>query len=104
MNSAMSSAKSSNKSSNKSASTEVTYHALFKWSKAMYEKLGWMYLTQQKHNLSGHKVAAYKESVDHLLECIKVKIDKIQDMDKKADLMILHDNTMILKKAIHKLL
>lgn len=86
------------------ASTEVTYHALFKWSEAMYEKLGWMYLTKEKHNLSGHKVAAYKESVDHLLECIKQKINTIIDMDKKADLKILHENTMILKKAISKLL
>ena len=82
---------------------EVTYIAIHKWSCAMFKKLGFMYLAKKKHNNS-HKIEAYKESIDHLLICIKDKIPKITSENKKKDLEILYDNIVILKQAVAKLL
>lgn len=79
----------------------ATMHGLNHWHKHMFEHLGWMILAKEKYN-TPDKIATYKKSIDRLKEAIECKINTVEDKDKKADLQILWDNIMILKKHVEK--
>jgi len=79
-----------------------TVQELNEWFKAKFEKLGCMVIA----NEHGHdiKISAYLQSISHLQECIKDKIEIIHDPDSKVDLKIMLKKTEILSIAANKLL
>jgi hypothetical protein len=81
---------------------EYTFCSLMKWSKCMHEKLGWMALSVSY----GHqiKAKAYLESIDHLLDGLKAKMNTIHSEDKKTDLRITHEHVTLLKANAKKLI
>jgi hypothetical protein len=78
----------------------VTMHGLHEWTKAEFEKLGWMILAQNRGMTK--KVAVYKESLDHLVASISAKMSTTKDADRKADLQVLLDNVSILREHVTK--
>jgi hypothetical protein len=81
---------------------ECTMHGLQHWFEAKFEKLGWMSLASEHGN--DLKVASYLQSISHLKECIKDKIETVHDIDRKNDLKIMLGHTETLCSAAHKLL
>mgnify|MGYP003335543208 FL=1 len=81
---------------------EATFMGLHKWTKHMFEKLGWMILTQAKRGPGSLKVQAYLEGIDRLESSINHRHKLTQDPDRKMDLEILLENVMILKKHAHR--
>ena len=81
---------------------EATFMGLHKWTKHMYEKLGWMVLTQAKRGPGSLKVKAYLEGLDRLVSSIKHRHGLIQDADRKMDLEILLENAEILREHAHQ--
>jgi len=81
---------------------EATFMGLHKWTKHMFEKLGWMILTQAKRGPGSLKVQAYLEGIDRLESSIKHRHELTKDPDRKMDLEILLENVMILKKHAHR--
>ena len=81
---------------------ECTMHGLQHWFEAKFEKLGWMAIA----NEYGYdiKVASYLQSISHLKESIKSKINTVHDLDRKDDLKIMLEHTETLCSAAHKLL
>ena len=79
-----------------------TFHGLHDWHNAMFEKLGWMAMAQHHHNTL--KINAYKEGIQHLLECLHRKHASTRDEDRKDDLAILIDNTKCLEHCANILL
>jgi hypothetical protein len=81
---------------------ECTMHGLQHWFEAKFEKLGWMAIAKEY----GYdiKVKSYLQSISHLKECIKNKIDTVHDLDRKDDLKIMLNHTETLISAAHKLL
>lgn len=79
-----------------------TIQELNEWFKAKFEKLGWMAIIKEH----GHdiKISAYLQSISHLQECIKDKIEIIHDPDSKVDLKIMLKKTEMLSIAANKLL
>lgn len=73
----------------------ATYHGLHKWYVAMFEKLGWMVLAKCKGGME-LKIAAYKESIQHLKRELECKLDAVSEHDRKLDLKIMHENVCVL--------
>ena len=81
---------------------QCTMNGLNHWFEAKFEKLGWMALANEHgHNI---KVASYLQSISHLKECLKDKINAVHDVDRKDDLKIMLEHTSTLSTAAHKLL
>ena len=78
----------------------VTRKGLYKWYESVYEKVGWMVLA--KNNGRKYKLNAFEEELKHLLEALKEKIEQVNDVDSKNDLIILQDNTIVLLKFFSK--
>ena len=78
----------------------VTMHGLHEWTKAEFEKLGWMILAQNRGMTK--KVELYKESLDHLVASISAKKSTTKDADRIADLQVLLDNVSILREHVTK--
>ena len=75
---------------------DITFHGLERWTTAMFEKLGWMLLAAK----NGHatRVAAYVESIDHLLRAIRDrKNEPSTDPDRRMDLDAMERNLSVLK-------
>jgi len=79
-----------------------TIQGLNRWFEDKFEKLGWMALAKEHGNEL--KVRSYLQSVSHLKDCLKDKIEVIHDLDTKADLIIMLEHTETLIAASHKLL
>jgi hypothetical protein len=78
----------------------VTYIGLHKWSCAMFEKFGWMLLAKdRKHDT---RIAAYVQSIDHLILAAKKKHAEVSDSDHKKDIIILLRNMEILRSHVNK--
>jgi hypothetical protein len=79
-----------------------TIHGLNNWTEAMFEKFGWMILA------SVHKrkksIAGYIDGLTHLHSCIKTKMQEVESMDSKHDLMELSQNVEILLEYSKKTL
>ena len=69
---------------------ESTHYGLNNWSKAMFEKLGWMLLAYTKG--FPNELKYYIENVKDLHTSIKEKINTVHDEDTKADYKILKEN------------
>ena len=81
---------------------ECTMNGLNHWFEAKFEKLGWMALAKEyDYDL---KVASYLQSISHLKESIKDKINTVHDLDRKDDLKIMLNHTETLIIAANKLL
>lgn len=78
----------------------LTYEGLHQWYKAMFEHLGWMLLAERDGAKS--KLAQYKLSIMDLKDAIEQKHAGTHDVDRKADLMILHANVMTLWAHVSK--
>jgi len=81
---------------------QCTMNGLNHWFEYKFEKLGWMALAKEHGN--NLKVRAYLQSISHLKECLRDKIESAHDLDRKDDLKIMLDHTETLSKAAHKLL
>jgi hypothetical protein len=81
---------------------QCTMNGLNHWFEAKFEKLGWMALAKEHgHDLI---VRSYLQSISHLKECLKDKINAVHDVDRKDDLKIMLEHTETLSRAAHKLL
>jgi len=69
---------------------ESTHYGLNNWSRAMFEKLGWMLLGYTKG--FPNELKHYIECVKDLHTSIKEKMNTVHDEDTKADLKILKEN------------
>lgn len=78
----------------------MTFDALRKWKKHTFEKLGKVVLA----NAKGYhfKVAEYKLSLARLAAALEVKLQRIQDPDKREDLAIMLDHVQILRQHVEK--
>lgn len=81
---------------------ECTMNGLNEWFKAKFEKLGWMVLA--KEHGCDIKIKSYLQSISHLKECLKDKIESVHDLDRKDDFKIMLKKTEILNIAAHKIL
>jgi hypothetical protein len=81
---------------------DATYIGLHNWSNAVFEKLGLMMLAKEHKHVKN--IAAYKESIAHLIASLATKIEQIDSNNKKADLRILHANALVLQKCVSKML
>ena len=81
--------------------SNVTKHGLADWNKAMYERLGWMFLAKKKgyHD----KVKVYKDSINHLIHKTELKIKEVVNVDRKADLEIILGYAKLLKTFAAKI-
>lgn len=79
---------------------EATFIGLHKWYVKEFEHLGWMILAKDK-GLTG-KINNYKESVQRLKTSIEMKMEKVQEQDRKDDLQILLKNVNVLIDHIEK--
>jgi hypothetical protein len=69
----------------------VTYKGLHKWFKKSFEKLGWMILAMKYDNPC--KVKIYLQSLDHLKQSIQMKMNQVEEQDRKMDLGVLLEQT-----------
>ena len=79
---------------------QATFRSLEHWYKEEFEKMGWMILA---HNYGmTEKIKNYKHSLDHLKTHLEMKLEDLEDPDKKKDVKIMWDNLMILIKHVNK--
>jgi len=71
-------------------SVEATMAGLTQWYKSAFERLGWMVLARE-HGMHD-KVTCYKKEIQRLHASLCQKIDKVFDVDKREDLMIMKKN------------
>ena len=74
---------------------KATNCGLQKWMVAKYEKLGWMCLAKQHGD--NVKIEAYLDSLRSLMASLEIKINEVQEKDRKDDLEITLYNTKMLK-------
>jgi len=80
----------------------ATMHGLNEWTKAEFEKLGWMVLAKKYGNID--KVKVYVKSIDHLLTSLNDKIAEFSKMPNEqgrvSDLNVLKSKVEILKTHV----
>ena len=79
---------------------DATFHGIQAWYVDMFEKLGWMILA--KHRGMTDKTETYKHGLRRLLMAVEKKMRDTKDFDRKQDLKIIHENTMILCEHAEK--
>ena len=88
----------------KTIQTEENYtvHGLRKWYAKTFKKFGWMLLAKQwKHELL---VKSYVDSVERLRVALKAKADKIIDLERKEELLIMEEHLSVLQKHVNSVL
>ena len=84
--------------------TMYTMQGLLKWSKVLFEKLGWMVLAYSRGNSFGMtKILAYKEAIKECVMGLQTKITQVQEKDRRDDLQITLNNLMILQQTVEGL-
>lgn len=78
----------------------ATMRGLQKWYEAKFEKLGWMILA--KHMGYNDKIASYKRSLLRLKHHIEMKLEQVDEHDRKTDLKIMHHNVCVLIDHVMK--
>lgn len=81
---------------------EVTIHGLHHWFTKTFEKLGWIFLAMNEGN--SEKVTCYINSVNRLLASLNDKVKKVEENDRKNDLIIMIKKVNILKGIIDNIL
>jgi hypothetical protein len=86
---------------------EVTNSGLHKWSKKVFQKLGWMVLLKNKlkdpkinEELKGHirhKLIGYQNELEDLHKSIEDKINSLEEEDRIADAKIELEKIFVLK-------
>lgn len=78
----------------------MTFDALKKWKKHAFEKLGKVVVA----NAKGYhfKVAEYKLSLARLAAALEVKLQRVQDADKREDLAIMLNHVQILREHVER--
>jgi hypothetical protein len=74
---------------------DVTFHALQKWYKSVFESYGWIVLMARKHPNS-LKVLAFFEGAQRLYTKLCCYKRSTQNYDKKRDLAVMKRNLQIL--------
>lgn len=77
---------------------QVTYHGVHEWSKAVFEKLGWMVLAADHKHES--KIQEYKKGIKHLIAALEQLVQETHDIDRKHDLGVLKANAIALQKHV----
>jgi hypothetical protein len=80
---------------------DITFCWAHGWYAKMYKKLGWMALIKSQ---GYRKYRMYLNTIDHLIESIKLKKTKTTNSDRVNDLDILLKNSNKLKEFANKLL
>lgn len=78
----------------------VTFHAINKWYKHTFEKLGWMVLAKAKGY--DYKIADYKKSIEHLLKTIEHVMGEYENHNRIHDLKVMRMNVMELQRHVSK--
>jgi hypothetical protein len=78
-----------------------TLNGIERWTKSLYEKLGWMILSQNRGKQL--KVNAYIGSIDNLIQTIN-KRSLVVSSNKKKYMEILHDKATQLKTMVDRIL
>ena len=88
-----------------------TYLGLHSWAKALFQKLGWMIVIHNEHNIE--QLKCYVTSIETLVRHIDIKLDYLKKLCKKQehpeiifkihDIEILKHNILILHKHAHGL-
>lgn len=76
-------------------SEPVMMNTLIKCYEESFDKFGWMFIAQEYANPK--KISIYLDSLEHLILDIRYKMDIVSGMDKKEELTIMLDNSIILK-------
>lgn len=92
---------SNNEKHNMNDAQEATFCGLNKWEMQMFEKLGWMILSNKEGN--DLKIKSYLNSIHMLKDSLYKKMENIQEKDRKDDLKILYDQVCTLWRAAIKL-
>ena len=80
----------------------ASVHGLRKWYAKTFKKFGWMLLAKQwKHELL---VKSYVDSVERLRVALKAKADKIIDLERKEELLIMEEHLSVLQKHVNSVL
>lgn len=78
----------------------LTIYGINEWYKNEFEKLGWIILA--KHENKIYKVTHYKRNLDGLIKTLEKLISTYEDVDRKRDLNIMLENTIVLKDFVDK--
>ena len=71
-----------------------------KWYNDEFEKLGWVVLSKYERKIS--KITQYKINIDGLIKTLEGLLLIYQDPDKKRDLIVMLNNTKLLKDFVDK--
>lgn len=80
--------------------SDYTLCGLHQWYEAMFEKLGWMLLSQR--NGWTDQILTYKNSISRLEHAIEQRWKQVKDVDSKTDLYIILENVKVLKDHVNK--
>lgn len=93
-------AKDDRRSTRKLPRYASTFHAVDKWYKRMFEKLGWMILADAKGYNS--KVSEYKKSIDRLIKTIEHLMTEYENHNRLHDLRVMLMNTKTLREHVER--
>lgn len=78
---------------------EVTFCALSKWYKSLFEKLGWALLLCDLYN-DDMKLKNLEVHLNKFIMCIRYNLGTFSSQDKIRDLQLMHDNALILLRKV----
>jgi hypothetical protein len=76
----------------------ATFQSVHKWHKHMFERLGWLVLSQAKG--FDYKIDAYKKSLEHLKKTIEHLMNEYENHNRLHDLKVLHMNVSTLEDFV----
>jgi len=83
---------------------EPTFQGLHHWFKKEFHHLGWMVLvaTNDKNLDAKNKIDEYYKSICKLALSLRNAVNKYEEKDRKRDLKIMYNKTLILMKFVKK--